>query len=280
MSAASGERRAGARNEHRVMTTRAARLRAVWVRRVRRAPIRYTDRYGLTYRLHPTDDLELYFRHHGWFEVGEQEFCRRYLRPGMTAVDVGAYIGMYSCLMASLVGPTGRVHAFEPSPEAFERLGDSIRLNRLTNVVANRCVVFSGRATLPLFLYGPPFQSLNSVVHGALQRGGALMRPQSEIVAETVSLDGYCAEHAIDRIDFLKLDAEGAELEVVTGAARLLGRAAIRALLLEVGVGAARVRERLEAFGFRFFAVERDGSLTRAPADGVLRAANVVALHA
>jgi hypothetical protein len=98
-------------------------------------------------------------------------------------------------------------------------------------------------------------------------------------LVEAMSLDEYCAERGIDRIDFLKLDVEGAELEVVTGAGQLLERGAIRAILLEVGAHAARVRERLERAGFRFFTVERDGSMTRAPAGGVVREANVVALH-
>ncbi len=256
-----------------------ARLRAFWVRRLLRAPVRFTDRHGLSYTLYPTDDLELYFRHRGWFEVGEQEFCRRYLLPGMTAFDVGAYIGVYTCFMARLVGPTGQVHAFEPSRATHQRLLDNIRMNGIANAVANCQAAYSGSARVPLFLYGPPLESLSSLVHRQTVRGGTVIRPASEVSAEAVSLDDYCERREIDRIDLLKLDAEGAEPEVLTGAERLLGRASIRTVLFEVGAGIERLLDRLEARGFRFFTVGHDGSLTAETAAGLRRVTNVVARH-
>lgn len=254
-----------------------ARLRAIWVRRVLRRPILFQDRYGLRYRLLPTDDLELYFRHRGWFEVAEQAFCRGYLQPGMTAFDVGAYIGVYTGLMARLVGPEGRVHAFEPSPLAYQRLLDTVRLNGLTNVVANRQAVFSQSGVVPLFCYRAPWESLSSLVHQELPRGDELLPPVAVEPVPAISLDEYCERNAIARIDLLKLDVEGAELEVLRGSRGLLHRGAIRWLLFEVGESLNGVLDLLSRHGFRLFTLTRRGALIPAGEAEVRESPNAVA---
>lgn len=254
-----------------------ARLRAFWVRRILRRPILFRDRYGLCYRLSPTDDLELYFRHRGWFEVAEQAFCCRYLQPGMTAFDVGAYLGVYTALMARLVGPEGRVHAFEPSTVAFRRLLDTVALNHLTNVVANRQAVFSRKGVFSLFRYGAPLESLSSLVHRELVRGGRRLHPVVEEPVEATSLDEYCRKHAIEQIDLVKLDVEGAELEVLKGAQGLLEQGTIQCMMLEGGERIQQALELLKRHGFQIFAMAPDGLLTEVERVGRHALCNVVA---
>jgi len=256
-----------------------ARWRAFWVRRVLRRSIVFRDRYGIQYALEPTDDLALYFTHRGWFEAAEQEFCRRYLRAGMTVFDVGAYIGVYTCLMASLVGPKGAVHAFEPVPESFERLCGNLALNRLTNVVANRLALFSRAGSQQLHVYAPPFQSLSSVVHAERARAGGSLRANPGMSVEAVRLDDYCRTRSVARIDLLKVDVEDAEHDVLVGAQGLLAEARIGCLLFEVGVRAGQVVDRLRGDGFQFFAVDPDGSLELIPEAAVAHLSNAVALH-
>jgi FkbM family methyltransferase len=256
-----------------------ARWRAFWVRRVLRRPIVFRDRYGIQYALEPTDDLALYFTHRGWFEEPEQEFCRRYLRAGMTVFDVGAYIGVYTCFMAALVGPRGAVHAFEPFPESFERLRRNLTLNGLTNVVANRQALFSRSGTQRLHVYVPPFQSLSSVVHAERARAGGSLRAKLDMSVEAVSLDDYCRARAVTHIDLLKLDVEDAEVDVLAGAPGLLAEARIGCLLFEIGTRAGQVVERLRADGFQFFAAGPDGSLEPILEGAVARMSNAVALH-
>ncbi len=257
-----------------------ARLRSAWRRRLVSGPTRFRDRHGLTYLLEPTDDVELYRRHHGWFEEAEQAFVVRHLRPGMTAVDVGAYIGVYTCLMARLVGPGGRVHAFEPSTTSFARLCRHVELNGLANVVANRQAVAGESGRLALRCYPPPFESLSSLVRRELVRSGRAIPPMREEPVEAVSLDDYAARAGLGRIDLLKLDAEGAELRILRGCRRLLAREAIRALLIEVNDDVARILAELRAAGFRFFTPTREGALEPTTTTATARAAtNLVALH-
>jgi FkbM family methyltransferase len=257
----------------------AARLRAAFIRRVRRADrIRFTDRHGVRYVLRATDDLSLYFRHRGWPERGEQAFCARHLRPGMVAFDVGAYLGVYALHMARLVGPAGRVHAFEPSPDSHARLVEHVRLNGAGNVITNRCAVHASRAGMTMRLYEPPFESLGTLAGSDVVRGGRVLTPVAAVPVETVTLDDYCARAAITRIDLLKLDAEGTELPALEGAGRLLANEAIRCVLVEVGVGFHAVADLLERHGFRLWSVTPDGGLR--PLGAVPeRGPNVVALH-
>src|ERR1700730_16140389 len=66
------------------------------------------------------------------FEPRESALIRHYLKPGMTFVDVGANVGYYTLLAASLVGRRGRVLAFEPSPYVFERLVETMERKKPT----------------------------------------------------------------------------------------------------------------------------------------------------
>jgi FkbM family methyltransferase len=225
------------------------------------------------------DELDPSRRHRGWLEEAEPAFVVQYLRPGMTAVDVGAYMGVYSCLMGKLVGPEGRVHAFEPSPTSFQRLLGNLELNGLTNVVANRQAVSDRSGTLALHCYPPPFESLNSVVHRELARGGTALGRVADEPVQAVSLDEYADRSALARIDFLRLDAEGAEVEILHGARRLIMREAVRCLLVNVSDDRQRVMELLAAHGFRFFTPARGGALEPAAPATAGAPTNLVALR-
>src|SRR5205814_9624857 len=72
-----------------------------------------------------------------WFE-DEIRFVRRWLAPGMRAIDVGASYGVYTVAMARAVGPQGRVWAFEPTPRSADYLRRNVELNALDNVVLRR----------------------------------------------------------------------------------------------------------------------------------------------
>ncbi len=256
-----------------------AHLRAWWVKKVRKTPIEFRDRYGLLYGLEPTDDLTLYFTHGGWFEEAEQEFCRAFLRPGMTVFDVGAYIGIFTCLMGTLVTEQGQVHAFEPSPRSYDRLVANIARNGLGNVVPQQQAVHGDSGQLKLYAYAPPYESLSSLVHRQTVRQGRPLERDTEHLVQAVTLDDYCEAKGIRRVDFLKLDAEGAEGEVLRGAQRLLKEGRIGAMLLEVGTEIRQVLEPLRPCGFSLFSVNENGSTSLADEARLLKCRNVVALH-
>lgn len=256
----------------------AAELRAWWVRRVLRRPIRFRDRYGLRYLLHPTDDLALYFRHHGWFEEAEQAFCARWLGPGMAAVDAGAYLGVYTLLMALRVGPTGQVHAFEPSAASVERLARHVALNGFRHVRVVRAALGARPGHAMLRVYPSPWESLSRLDGTPVRRGGRPIPPVAEEAVAVVRLDDYCAAQGVERVDLWKLDVEGAELEALEGARGLVERGAVRALLVEVGERIEAVHAWLRARGFGFYLPASDGTLVAAEPPAIRARANMVAL--
>src|SRR5271154_7457581 len=71
------------------------------------------------------------------FDLAERAFIQRFVRPGMTILDIGAHHGFYTLLLSKCVGPTGRVLAFEPSPRERHALRLNLRLNRAHNVLVH-----------------------------------------------------------------------------------------------------------------------------------------------
>lgn len=160
----------------------------------------------------------------GTFEPIESRWVRAYLKPGMTVVDVGANVGYYTFLAASLVGPTGRVYAFEPSPYAFERLAEAVRLNGIPHITAIQSGLGEVRGKVRLFL---PEQAGN---HTPSMLASGMGRP---IDVSVQTLDEYVVNEELNGIDLLKIDVEGFEPQVIRGAQQLLREHKVRAILCE-----------------------------------------------
>lgn len=143
-----------------------------------------------------------------WFEK-EIDFVRNLLKPGMRALDIGANVGVYALTMAKAVARGGTVWAFEPASEPEALLRHSIEQNRFANLVLTKMALSDreGSAVLQLSSH----DEFNSLVHthGAGNRG-------TETV-EISTLDRQQAIHAWGDLDFVKIDAEGAELNILAG---------------------------------------------------------------
>jgi FkbM family methyltransferase len=149
----------------------------------------------------------------GRYEPDEAELVRRVVRPGQVALDLGANIGYFTILLAGLVGPTGRVYAFEPLERNAVLLDRSVRENRFEErVVLVRAAVGErgGRAQLLAVRDG-----LNSgTAFLSDDPPGAWLGYDAHVVP-VVALDEY--EFA-GRLGFVKMDVEGAERLAVRGA--------------------------------------------------------------
>lgn len=171
-------------------------------------------------------------------EPGAETLMRRLLGPGMTAVDVGAHAGRYTRAMSRLVGPTGRVLALEPSPGTVRRLRDQVRVLGLDNVTIEPVAASDAAGTATLREYGAARSSWSTLGTPNLERKAG--DPASAIPVESTStvrterLDDLCEAHGIDRVDYLKIDAEGAEPAAVRGLARLLDRGRVSYVQVEI----------------------------------------------
>jgi FkbM family methyltransferase len=161
----------------------------------------------------------------GVFEPQETRFVRARIRSGMTFVDVGANVGYFTLLASSIVGPMGRVLAFEPSPYACGRLRRSIEENAVTNVTLLQTAVGKAAGELPLYL--PAKHGLHSPTMVAHAGSGV------PVSVQVVRLDDVLKGLEVDHVDMLKVDVEGFEPDVLQGAERLLEQGAIGSALVE-----------------------------------------------
>jgi FkbM family methyltransferase len=138
-----------------------------------------------------------------WFEK-ETLFLKRWLKPGMTAVDIGANLGVYSVLMARFVGPEGRVFAYEPGSEARGLLAQSRTINGTDNLEIISSAL-SDREREGRLIFGPSSE-LNAL--GDAGDGEAV---------HITSLDSESAARCWRSPDFIKIDAEGEEERILAG---------------------------------------------------------------
>ena len=215
----------------------------------------------------------------GEFETSELRFVESYLQPGMTVLDIGAHHGLYSVLAAKRVGKNGRVRSFEPSPRECKFLKHNLRINRCRNVQIENFALGSGSGQGVLFL-----------VEGAEDVCNSLRPPAAEVTTTKVSvevrpLDEYLEQQRIEKVDFIKLDVEGAELEVLRGAKRLLSSVNRPVILAEVqdmrtapwGYRAEEVIRYLEEFGFCWYGLSESGGLTPLDTKAMVYDGNFVA---
>ncbi len=170
----------------------------------------------------------------GCIEPNEFAFLEAILQPGMVMIDVGANDGFFTLFAAWKVGPAGRVYAFEPSQREFARLQANLRLNGLANVeaVPKALAAAAGTAQLRLAEYGHEGQNtLGDFAHDVRAAGFQTV--------ELASLDVQAAAAGLTRLDVIKLDAEGAEHKVLSGARATLARFK-PLILLELLDGALR----------------------------------------
>jgi len=142
-----------------------------------------------------------------WFEA-ELGFIRRFLKPGMVMADIGANVGVYAAAAAEAVTETGLVVAVEPVEESFGRLGHTLRLARQAVLVKAALSDAGGQGEISLGP-GPEYAQL----------GGTVGRREK---VRVTTLDGLASEGLTRPPDLIKIDAEGAEAQIIAGGKRLL----------------------------------------------------------
>jgi FkbM family methyltransferase len=164
----------------------------------------------------------------GEYEPEETQKILELVQPGMTVLDVGAYIGYFTLLMAVRVGPLGKVFAFEANPNVYRRLTQNLALNldRLDSRVALRRLALSSKDDDQAEFFCP--------IDGYEGVGGlknTRRAPLGNVARVPVrTLDAFIESESISKVDFIKMDIEGGELDALRGAERTL--AAMRPVIL------------------------------------------------
>jgi len=156
----------------------------------------------------------------GAYEWAETALLPNFVKRGSVAIDVGANIGYYSLLLSRLVGPKGHVYAFEPLPANFDRLKVNIEIN-VDNVTAYN-MALGDAPKVSKYRFNP---STNIDIPNL--GGWSMVGTESDdgnIVVESMTLDDFVRQRAIQNIQFLKIDVEGFELQVLKGARATIQR--------------------------------------------------------
>ena len=163
-------------------------------------------------------DIARTILHRGQYEPIETAIMLRYLNPGMTMIDIGANIGHYAMVAARVIGAAGKVVAFEPEPENYAALAANLKLNELVRTTAENLALGAAPGALTLYR-DDANRGGHSLAAANVQRAGAGTQ------VRVTTLDAYAAEKLKGRrIGFIKIDVQGAEAQVIQGAAGVLAR--------------------------------------------------------
>ncbi len=169
-------------------------------------------------------------------------------RP-LCVFDVGANQGQFLNLACRcLAGRAFAIHSFEPARQTYEML--ELNARGIENATLNRCGLGREPGELELF-YDVAGSGMASLTRRSLDHVGIEMNLSEKVEIRTI--DGYCSERAIGRIDLLKIDVEGHELDVLRGARRMFSESAIGMVTFEFGGCHIDTRTFFQDF-FRFFA--------------------------
>jgi FkbM family methyltransferase len=151
----------------------------------------------------------------GSLESSVQEALVRHLAPGGVVYDIGANLGFFSLVAARLVGPEGRVYAFEPAPDNAEAIRRNAELNLVGNIVVIPRAVSSRRGTARL-------QIVDDQSWSRLEEFGGHPDTERVLEVETVTIDELVGDGELLPPALVKVDVEGAELAVLEGMRRTI----------------------------------------------------------
>ncbi len=155
----------------------------------------------------------------GVHEPETTAYLKANVKPGSIAVDIGANVGYFTLVFASLVGASGNVFAFEPDERIFPILRENVRLNGYRNINLDSRAVSENNGRQRFFLSSHLSRS-GLAPHGSTKR-------ITEV--ETVSLDAL----NLQRVDWVKIDVEGAEVSVLKGMKRTISENSDIRLIIE-----------------------------------------------
>src|SRR6266849_3209453 len=232
------------------------------------------DVHGIRFVLYPFDRLNLLRLVRRPNDIAEFQAIPLLVQPGNVAFDIGANVGLYSVLLSRLCGPTGRVWAFEPVPETYWRLHETLALNRCGNVTALQEAVYETDGVVRVNVFEPEHSEWNTLGKPTMRANdGSPVLPSTAVDVPSVTLDQFCKRKGIERINFLKVDVEGFEMSVFVGAQRLLREHRVDYICFEIsqeplkgaGLESKRVFEALELHGYNVYHFEKKNGRFEGP---------------
>jgi len=211
---------------------------------------------GFDLLLDPSDYFSYLLIRDGIFEAPESDIVSRLVRQGDTCIDAGSHVGYYTCLLANLVGESGRVYAFDANPEACEAAKRNLSLNGMTCAEVTNIALSDHEGSLPFHVSSDDQTGLSSV--------GSIPNFKKIIDIPCGRLDSLLDNRGINHVRLLKIDVEGSEEVVLSGLGHFLTDHLTDFILVELyderlqvmNTCTDRVREILRRAGYRAWTYE------------------------
>ncbi len=190
----------------------------------------FPDRRGNFFLLNPKSFIDANILLTGDYEKSLQKFINAQVNPGNICFDVGANIGVMTLNFASRVKSGGRVYAFEPIPKIFEALNQNVKRNNLSETVLSYQLALSnidGERLIHTFQDDFENQGMSSLVSEHFPDLNQKMSVNS------TTIDLFVSKYNIQKIDFIKVDIQGAEGLFIQGARKTLSQSSA-VLLMEI----------------------------------------------
>jgi FkbM family methyltransferase len=232
-------------------------------------------RDGITYDLDLSQGIDFAIYFGNVFERSTKAALRRLVEPSALVLDVGANIGAHTLHLARLVGPHGRVLAFEPTDFAFQKQMRNFSLNPhlARRIVAHQCFLAAqDQAAIPDTVYSSWPLPRSSDRHAKHPKHLGQEMPTK--AAHARSLDSVLSEYGDAPVQLVKLDVDGYECEILRGASALLS--AVKPIFVMelapyvLDERGSSLKELLSFFtpnGYRFFDEATDQPLSSSAAD-------------
>ncbi|MCD8485199.1 MAG: FkbM family methyltransferase [Desertifilum sp.] len=225
--------------------------------------LNFLTEYGFLIEANPQDMGigSLFYR--GQYEWAELQLWRTFLvQPNLTVIDIGANVGLYSLTTAAHCRQHGlsnvKIYGFEPNPYEYSKFQQNIAINDYQEIQVLPFAMSDRAGVCQMSIPPTGMGMLSRLLTDELPQANA----SQTLDVKTITLDEWCNQQGIQKIDLLKLDVEGHELNVLLGSQNLLETQAIQVLFMEVGHGQwQKTIDLLEDYGYRIERVCRNGSL-------------------
>ncbi len=194
------------------------------------SPVVLTDKFGMRFVfyswIHEPLEKLITKRH----LVGEFEAISRIVRQGNVVIDIGANVGTHSYIMSKIIGNEGVQYSFEPVPETYKILMENVALNRISNTICINSALSDNDGSVDMNIFPMDFSEWNSF--GTPDTNES--KPISKINVNTIKLDTFIRNNNIKYVDFIKIDAEGAEKNIFDGSVNVFNTNRVGVISFEI----------------------------------------------
>lgn len=209
-------------------------------------------------KLYKDSELSQYI-YQGVFEINELALVRQFLKTGDHFLDIGSNVGLFSVLASKVIGKTGIVYCFEPTPKTYKRLLENIELNKLSNIKTYQKGISNQNGTLKINTSLDGYDAWNSF---AMPVCGEKFLSEN---VETIKLDDFFSStNSFQNISLIKIDVEGWEKFVLLGGQEYLNKPNAPSILIEcvsgitknAGYESKELINILNSYGYKLYRIE------------------------